>query len=116
MTFATSTHQTARKPHRCAICRRGISVGTRHLKLVGKWQGDFYAERAHDDCYAMWSDMFDDFGDPIDGMPYDLTEVFESYSRDEVQVELDARRGVFPHAVNRVEFTMRKWLEPEGGE
>lgn len=55
MTLATSTHRTARKSHRCAVCRGWIDPGTRHLKLVGKWDGEFYAERAHDDGYLLWT-------------------------------------------------------------
>lgn len=107
MTFATSTHHTARKPHRCAVCRGWIDPGTRHLKLVGKWDGEFYAERAHDDCYLLWTALFNDFGDPSYGMPFDLTEVLSDYARHEVRDTLDAQRGFFPHAVNRLEFRMR---------
>jgi hypothetical protein len=113
MTFATSTHHTARKMHRCAICRSRIPVGLRHLKLVGKWDGEFYAERAHDDCYALWTALFYDFGDPSYGMPYDLTDVMGDHPRHEAQDALDAQRGFFPHAVNRLEFRMQ-WLQGAG--
>jgi hypothetical protein len=110
VTFATSTHHTARKSHRCAVCRGWIESGTRHLKLVGKWDGKFYAERAHDDCYALWTALFQDYGDPTYGMPYDLTDVFaDSGERENVQVALDTQRGFLPHAVNRLEFRMT-WL------
>jgi hypothetical protein len=117
MTFATSYFVTARQAHRCACCRGWISPGTRYMKLVGKWQGDFYAERVHDDCYALWTALFDDWGDPYDGMPYDLTEVFTDGRAHELEVvdALDAQRGFFPHAVCRIEFRLRKWLGRYGG-
>lgn len=115
MTFATSTHHTARKMHRCAICRSRIPVGLRHMKLVGKWDGDFYAERAHDDCYLLWAALFNDFGDPSYGTPYDLTDVLGDYERHEAQDSLDAQRGFFPHAVNRLEFQMT-WLQERDEE
>jgi hypothetical protein len=111
MTFATSYFVTARKAHRCACCRGWISPGTRHLKLVGKWQEGFYAERVHDDCYALWTALFDDWGDPYDGMPFDLPEMFlDSGDWQAVQEALDCQRGFFPHAVCRIEYRLRKWL------
>jgi hypothetical protein len=110
--FAASRHVTARKHHRCACCGHGIPPGTRHLKMVGKWQGDFYAERMHDDCYALWTALFDDWGDPYDGMPYDLVEMFcDCGDGHAAQEAIDAQRGFFPHAVCRIEFRLRHWLE-----
>lgn len=112
MTFATSLHVTARKAHRCACCGHVMQPGTRHLKMVGKWQGDFYADRLHDDCYALWTALFDDWGDPSDGMPYDLVEMFrDSGDTHAVQEACDFHRGSFPHAVCRIEFRLRRWLE-----
>jgi hypothetical protein len=110
--FSTSRTIVARKSHRCEHCRQPIDPGVRHLQLAGKWQGDFYACRVHDDCNALWDHLFHDWGDPYDGMEYDLIEVLlASGELQAAQESLDARRGFLPHAVCRIEFRLRKWLE-----
>ena len=110
--FASQTAVTGRKPHRCAFCRHAIPAGVQHIKLVGRWDGDFYAKRGHADCEKLWNRVFDNWGDPQDGMDFDLCEVFcDSGEKKGAQDELDAWRGFLPHAVNRVEFRLRDWLE-----
>lgn len=109
--FSTSHTVTARKSHACEHCAGQIAPGTRHLKKVGKWEGDFYACRVHEDCNQLWFALFDDWGDPFDGMPFQLDEVFLSSGEDRATQEaLDFWRGHFPHAVCRIEFRLRRWL------
>jgi hypothetical protein len=109
--FHTSATVKARKQHRCEHCRAPILPGQTHHRIVGKWQGDFYAVRAHEDCHQLWNALFSDWGDPWDGMPYDLPELFaDSCDKEAAQEALDCNRGHFPHAVCRVEYRLRYWL------
>lgn len=119
--FQSVTTHTARKPHRCAYCRSTIPEGATYLKLAGRWRGDFYTGKGHQDCRALWSALFDDWGDWEFGMGWDLAEVFnESGEIGATKQALNANRGLFPHAVNRIEFRLRDWLtwdedeDPEG--
>jgi hypothetical protein len=113
--FSASTSLAARKAHLCACCGHRMALGTRHLKMVGKWQGDFYAERMHEDCYGLWNALFDDWGDPWGGMQFDLADVFCAYGdAAAAQEALNAQRGFYPHAVCRLEYRLRRWLE--GGD
>ena len=112
--FERISNIKARRPHRCAFCRRTIEIGDVHFKISGKWDGDFYSKRGHSDCRSLWEALFDDWGDPFDGMDYDLSHVFADSGDDRAAQEaLDHWRGHFPHAVTRVEFTLRNWLPEE---
>ena len=115
MTFTADTERTARKPYWCDICRGRIAPGTRYLSMAGKsMYGDFHAGRAHIDCKQLWGAAYADWGDPYDGMLWDLSEVFsESGDRPAVREALNYHRGHFPHAVNRLEYRLRHWLEDE---
>lgn len=109
--FQTNRTVKSRKAHRCAHCRSFIPTGTPHIYTVGKFHGDFYAERAHEDCRVLWSALFSDWGDPYDGMAYDLIDLFtDSGDKDAVSEALGENRGYFPHAVCRIEYRLRHWL------
>ena len=108
--FATKSTVTGRKWHRCAFCQCSIQPETVHLKMAGKWQGDFYSNRGHIDCEALWIALFDEYGDDSEGMEHNLCNVLASWSACEVQQSLDLQRGFTPHAVNRLEWMLRDWL------
>ena len=112
--FSHEATVTARKPHWCEYCCCQIPVGTLHVKMAGKWGGDFCAGRGHSDCKELWDKMFDEYGDPNDGMPWNLPEhISDMVSPFEAQASLDHWRGFYPHAVNRIEFRLRNWMEDE---
>jgi hypothetical protein len=109
--FQSRSEHTARKPHRCEYCRQTIPAGERYAKMAGKWEGDFYAGKGHLDCRGLWLELYNDWSWD-EGMPWDIAEVFtESGEMLEAQSALDAKRGFFPHAVNRIEFQLRDWLD-----
>lgn len=112
--FSSERTVTARKPHRCEVCRQTITIGTRYRQVAGRHDGDFCYGRMHPDCRALWHALFDDWGDPWEGMAWDLSEVMcDSGEVVGAQRSLDAQRGFFPHAVNRLEFRLRGWLNRE---
>lgn len=45
------THPVARKEHQCVACGDRISKGAKHLYSVLIYQGDFQANRWHEECY-----------------------------------------------------------------
>lgn len=113
--FQACTTHTARKAHRCAHCGSQIAPGSRYIKTVGRFDGDFFAERTHVDCSGLWHALFLDWGDPYDGMAFDLLDVLPACGcADVVVAELNAYRGHFPHAVCRIEHRLRKWLGAHG--
>lgn len=110
MTFASETVvKRTRKDHRCEFCCTTIPAGSEMLRLAGHWDGDFYTAKAHPDCRAMWIAAFNDFGDPWEGMVFDLVEaMIGDCTADEGQDILDAYRGRFPHPVCRIELRLLK--------
>lgn len=109
--FQSRSEHTARKPHCCAYCHQTIPAGARYVKMAGKWEGDFFSGRGHIDCRELWLALYDGWAWD-EGMPWDITEVFtESGEIGEAQQALNAQRGFFPHAVNRIEFALRYWLD-----
>jgi hypothetical protein len=115
--FQSETTHSARRPHRCAFCRCAIPSGGIYLKITGRWQGDFYSDKGHTDCRELWNSIYNQWADDWDGMVFDITEVFtDSGEVEAAQDTLNKHRGFFPHAVNRVEFRLRKWLAAPGGK
>ena len=115
--FRSETKHTARKAHRCDYCRGTIPAGTAYLNISGKWQGDFYSARGHTDCRDLWLALYDEYADHGEGMAFDLPEVISDLvSPPEAQESLDAQRGYFPHAVNRIEWSLRRWLADDDAE
>ena len=109
--FQSFTTQTAITQHHCVYCRRTIPAGTKYLAMAGKWQGEFYSGKGHIDCRDLWNSLCDGWGDPYEGMAWDICEVFaEAGETVEAQLALNARRGLYPHAVNRIEFRLRDWF------
>ena len=108
--FQSVTTHTARTPHRCVYCRSAIAVGASYVKLAGRWQGDFFTGKGHQDCRELWNSLFGDWAHD-EGMDWNICEVFtESDEIRATQEALNSRRGLFPHAVNRIEFRLRDWL------
>jgi hypothetical protein len=113
--FQTEKTHTARIPHRCVFCRCTIPAGTKYVKLAGRWMGDFYSGKGHPDCRELWNALYADWSDPWEGMAWDIPEVLgDSGDMYAMQEALDTQRGFLPHAVNRVEFRLRYWLD--GGD
>ena len=112
--FHNETLGVARKNYKCEHCAKLIAAGASHTKVAGKFDGEFYSVRVHSDCHQLWGKVFENWGDPYDGMPYRFSDVFvESGDPIGSQAELDEWRGLFPHAVCRVEFHLRKFLEDQ---
>ena len=110
MTFRTETIvKRGRKAHRCDYCGSMIPAGSPSVRVVGRWQGDFYEVRGHLDCSALWSEAYGVYGDPDDGMPIDLGEAIEGdESRDLVQAAYDHYRGHYPHVICRLELRWQR--------
>lgn len=105
----THTVQRPRKSHRCAHCGSTIPAGVSHLVNSGIWEGQFYSDRLHHDCAALWTELFRTYGDWDDGMPMDLAEVIgQDETRDFVQQEMDAWRGQYPHVICRLELRWQR--------
>lgn len=112
--FSSKTKHIARKWQVCGYCQSDIPPGTLHLKMAGKYDGDFYAARGHLDCERLWRTLFDFLSPYGDGMQFNLCEELTSCcTANEAQDMLDAVRGYYPHAVNRLEFGLRQWLVEE---
>lgn len=110
MTFRTETHVKAgRKAHRCDYCGGMIPAGSPSMKIAGHWQSDFYQARGHLDCFALWNEAYDIYGDPEDGMPFDLCDAIAGDERREiVQAEYDHWRGHYPHVICRLELRWQR--------
>lgn len=50
--FCQDTPRTALKPYRCEWCFEPIPPGMRHAYSTGRWEGEFFAYRLHDECHA----------------------------------------------------------------
>lgn len=50
MSFGQGEHPVAKKAHGCIYCGDDISIGERHFRYVGKWEGEFQNWRMHGDC------------------------------------------------------------------
>lgn len=110
MSFHSDTKTKARKHHTCGMCGRTIPKGTTYLRQAGVYDGDFYSNKAHEDCAEMWQRVYHDFCYD-EGMPWDFKEVLQDgFSAEEAQESLDDYRGYFPHVVCRLEFRLEKWL------
>ena len=108
VTFHNETEiKKTRKAHRCAFCGTTIAQGSPAIRWSGKWDGDFFSEIGHPDCVAMWTAAYADWGDPWDGMPYDLVEaVLDGATDAEAADTLNHYRGRFPHPVCRIELRL----------
>lgn len=112
--FSARTEHVARKRQVCEYCQSDIPPGTSHLKIAGKYDGDFYAVRGHLDCEKLWRALFEYLSPDGDGMQFNLCDELTSCcTANEAQETLDAVRGHYPHAVNRLEFSLRQWLVEE---
>lgn len=91
--------QIARKRHYCEECGREIVKGQPYLRQRCKDGGDVWTFKAHQDC-AAWGTAYrnkhNDWPWHGDFLPmYDLIEPHE----------FDEWRGLFPHAVCRLELS-----------
>lgn len=106
---ATRTVANPKKSHKCCHCGHMIPPGMSHLSESGVWEGEFYTERAHHDCAALWAEAFKTYGDYEDGMPHDLVEAIEpDESRALVQEAYDHYRGRYPNVICRLEYRWQK--------
>lgn len=48
--FGHETHPVADRSHRCQHCIERIAPGTKHMRYVGVWQGDWQDWRMHEEC------------------------------------------------------------------
>ncbi|HZI08134.1 MAG TPA: hypothetical protein VEZ71_29210 [Archangium sp.] len=60
--FSSRRTHTARKLHGCDECQRPIEPGQRYVLVAGKWEGDFFLFRAHEDCRALADSLKDEEG------------------------------------------------------
>lgn len=49
-TFGNVTSPVADKSHRCIHCIERIAPGTKHIRYVGRWEGEWQEWRMHDEC------------------------------------------------------------------
>lgn len=110
MTFRSEVIvKKGRKIHSCGHCGGKIPKGDTSLRISGVWDGQFYAERGHIDCVDMWNDAYSTYGDPNDGMDFDLLEVLSADAGgEELEREMNAWRGKYPHVVCRLEFRIQR--------
>jgi len=102
MTFQSIAKVKAcKKAHWCEYCGTRIEIGDPSLKISGVWDGDFYSVRGHVECESFWHVVFKDYGDPYDGMQYNLLEVLSDNADDRV-ADLKAWEKDFPIAVGRL--------------
>lgn len=112
--FQTASLHVARKPRRCETCRAKIEPGSVYVRTAGVSDGDFYTGSQHEDCALLWNALFVEFGDPFDGMVWDLPEMFlDRGDIREARDELGRHRAAFPGAVARVEARLADWLAKE---
>lgn len=59
--YFNSTRATvvAAKQHICDQCGKPIQKGTIHSYTAGKYDGDFYTAREHNDCRELWLKLWD---------------------------------------------------------
>lgn len=110
MNFQTeTTTRKTRKPHHCDYCGSTIPQGSACIKEAGVWEGSFYTCYGHQDCRALWLEVFSIYGDPYGGMAWDLGEVIGGdESREIVQAEYNHYRGHYPHVVCRLELRWQR--------
>ena len=92
-------HPKARKDHWCDECGRPIRRGTIYTKQVNKDGGDIWTFRAHTDCMELgtaYRNKHNCWRGHGDFLP--MYELIEPH-------EMNEWRGLFPHAVCRLEFT-----------
>lgn len=108
MTFTSHTLHTSRKHHICNMCGGTISPGAQYWRMAGKWEGDFFAGKAHTDCRDMWNAAYPIYADMYgDGMCWDLHDaIVGDECPDIMAVEFNAWRGRFPHVICRMELRM----------
>ena len=51
--FYTSEIRTARKPHKCKLCREWIQPGEKYCRDICKYDGRFHDAKLHIDCDAV---------------------------------------------------------------
>jgi hypothetical protein len=57
--FTREAFRTARKVHRCEVCRKPIRVGTRYRYASGRFDGEAFSSKTHRICGAMINALFD---------------------------------------------------------
>jgi hypothetical protein len=105
----SETRPVARKHHRCWHCNRMIAPGQRYLRQFLVCDGT-YTLAMHEDCDALWETYWVDIGESYywsheDGNP-PLIEDWRGSG--EFQNLCDDYRGLFPHAVTRLEWWDQK--------
>ena len=114
MSFQASSQHIRRLPWHCDYCRMPILAGTKYVRIKGKHDGDFYQADGHVDCEALWNRLYNDLCDGSEGMPFDLPEhIADLLYPEEAELILNKHRGFFPHAVCRIEFSLRNWADDQ---
>jgi hypothetical protein len=68
-TLTVKTVKSCRKNHDCTWCGERVPVGSAAVYRSGKYQGDFYTEYWHIECWAAMVDS--DMGYDDEFMPWD---------------------------------------------
>lgn len=106
----------ARKPHQCYHCYRKIARGEKYRYQTNKYDS-VYTLAFHLDCDALWWKYAKDAGietwDYDEGWPPVKDEWRDS---GEFEMLCNQYRGLYPHAVCRLEYTDQKnaWRDGEG--
>ena len=51
--FFTTRKMKSLKERKCSLCGETIEVGERYSRYSGKYEGDFFDEKYHIDCYDL---------------------------------------------------------------
>lgn len=100
------TRPVARKHHRCWHCSRWIAPGARYRRAFLVYDGGYHLNM-HEDCESLWQTYF------VDADLYDSGEGFSPLIEDwrgsgEFETLCNDYRGLFPHAVTRLEWWAQK--------
>lgn len=58
--FSSTREVCSSKPRRCCLCRHPIKAGAKHILNAGKYDGDFYTQRAHAVCWSKTAEWEED--------------------------------------------------------
>ena len=72
------TVKSTRKVHQCYECRTPIDKGSEAVRISGRWDGAFFSNHSHPDCYAASIHYFREAGldayEPWPGIQEELSQ------------------------------------------
>lgn len=111
--FSVDSIVKARKYHRCFHCYQQIAPKTKYIKQFVTDYGTAWTIKMHEDCEKLFWFYIDDcnlrsyYDDELPPLYDDWME------SDEICSMIDHYRGFYPHAITRIETTLRRY-NPDG--